>query len=141
MPDRSEVAEIRQQMRSIREGLPVHLLDARYELRQNLSLTHHASKHPWLIAGTMAVIGYLLIPKRQAKSPSPSPARWSDHLPFRSHKRQREETQEAVAKASLLSMAISTITTFVVRSATTYLARRFMSSWQGRIPGQVRYRQ
>lgn len=137
MADRSEVAEIRQQMRSIREGLPVHLIDARYELKQNLSLKHHASKHPMLIFGAMAVIGFLLVPKRSPK-PEPKAVHWSDHLPFRSHKQQREETQEAVAKASLLSMALSTVTTFAVRAGTTYLARRFMSSWHDRIPGMKR---
>ena len=121
---------IRQRLAALRGELPADLADAKRELRRKVSIQHHASRHPWIVMGLMVGLGYLLVPKKAQPriAPQRSSSRLAGWLPDWGGRpsTKEDEVDEAVAKSSLASMLVSTLTTFALKAASTYVMNHYI---------------
>lgn len=124
-------AEIRERMRFIRNGLPAHMYQARAEVRQLTDWKYHARRHPWMTFGLVAAAAYAAVP---VKRPKPETVNLSmAELEDGTRIAVREKPEKTVAKASLASMLVSTVTTFALKTGTGLLAQKLSQTLDSRL--------
>ena len=130
---RGQTEAIRARLSVLRDEFPEDWADARQEVRRKVSIQHDASRHPWIVIGGLALVGYLLVPKKRpapvvtkGTSARDFASRW---IPgFRSAPTVSEKhVDEVVAKSSFAPMIVSTLTTFALRAATSYATNHFFN--------------
>ena len=132
---RTRTADIRQRMRLVRGRIPGELNEARTEVRQALDWKRHAGRHPYFLFGLAAGIGYLLVPRRKMVLRKVTLPR--GQMPRHANLVTEDHAERTVAKASLASTLISTLTTFALRAGTSFATQQLLKRFQPPTPGPV----
>lgn len=144
-PLRQESAEIRQRMLHVRSRMPWSMDRARAEAQRLTSWKFYVRRYPWVVAGALAGIAYVLVPKRRsrviversAESPPQSRrgefgSRWLHALRNR-NRDQSSETSEVVAKSSLVGVVTSFLFSSAIKMATAYAGNQVRSYFASRV--------
>lgn len=113
----SDPEELRNQMARIRAGARWKAVQIKRETKQLTDWKYYVKSYPWVVAGGALLLGYLLVPQRQAPRTVALPVGKPPQGPS-------EETVGVAKKTGLLAGAAALIWSVVYKAGTTYATRR-----------------
>jgi hypothetical protein len=120
----SEIDEIRRQMALIRHELHVDVQGVVETAEAVADWRHYIRRYPWVALGAAAVVGYLIVPRRQPAAPRAVAGQPEVAQSVASVK--AEDKQEN--RASLIGMAFGMLAPVAVRFAQGY-AVKYLEHW------------